>query len=52
MINVYYLIADVWVAGDSNISKLEKLAKARHIHSDLCAQNVQNVKWIKQPGMN
>ena len=49
IVDMYHLIADVWVAGDSYISKLEKRAKTRHIHSSLGAQNV---KWIEQPGLN
>ena len=50
MVDMYHLIADVWVAGDSFISILEKRAKTRHIHS-LGAQSVQNVKRIEQPGI-
>ena len=48
MVDMYHLIADVCVAGDLYISKLKKQAKIRHIHSNLGAQNVQNVKWIEK----
>ena len=52
MVDIYHLIADIWVARDSYIYKLENRAKPSHIYLIIGAKNVQNVKWIKPSGMN
>lgn len=47
-----HLITDVWVAGDSYITRLEERAYNRRIQSNLGASNVQMVHWIHEPGMH
>ena len=50
--DICHLITDVWVAGDSYITKLQIRAYNRHIEYNLGASNVQNVQWIHEPGMH